>query len=144
MVEAEIVPGDLGFGVPARILRVVGGRERAAADAAGIDGRDGVLARIPPGVGVGEKLLDELDFEACLLACLAPAGVAQLLAMVDEAPRQRPAARLVLAQDEHHTPVGPRDDRVGGGQRVLVLGHQGVINPPVVGGAAGGWAASFR
>src|SRR5438067_7487364 len=107
MVEAEIVPGDLGFGVPARILRVVGGRERAAADAAGIDGRDGVLARIPPGVGVGEKLLDELDFEACLLACLAPAGVAQLLAMVDEAPRRPPPGGPVFRRMRNTRPSGP-------------------------------------
>src|SRR5437762_2874493 len=54
VVEAERLPGDLGFRVPARVLRVIGGLERAAAHAAGVDGGDGVLTRIPPRVGVGE------------------------------------------------------------------------------------------
>src|SRR5712691_760768 len=137
VVEAEVLPGDVGFGAPARVLRVVAGLQRAGADPAGVHRRDGVLARVPPRVGVGEELLDQLHLEAGLLARLAPAGAAQLLAIVHEAARQGPAARLVLAQDEHYPPVGAGDDGVRGGQRVLVLGHQGVISPPGVAGTAG-------
>src|SRR5712692_1698436 len=137
VIEAELFPGDLGFGVPARILRVVRGLERAAAHFAGVDGGDGVLARIPLGVGVGEQLLDQLDLEPRLFPRLPLAGAAQLLAMVDEPAGQGPAPRFVLAQDEDHPAVGAGDHRVGGGQRVLAPGHQGVISPLGVAGGMG-------
>src|SRR5262249_22314708 len=74
VVKAEVRPGDLRFREPSRVLGVVVGLQDAAARAAGIHGRDGVLARIPPRVGIGEQLLDQLDVEAGLLARLPPAS----------------------------------------------------------------------
>src|SRR5207249_9661468 len=121
---------------PARLEGVVGARRLARA-AAGVDGADGVLARVAARIGVGEELRDELDVEPRLFLRLAPAGVADLLAIVDEAARQRPAARLVLAQDEDDAPVGAGDDRVRRRLGVLVLLAHGTTRPGVGSGAAG-------
>ena len=69
------------------------------------DRRDGVKARVPGGVGVGPELAEEIDVERGLLAGLPDGGRLEGLAVVDEAPRQGPARRRVLALDQDDPPL---------------------------------------
>src|SRR5207245_10677865 len=143
--ETECPPGTLGFADPARLGGVVVGlRLRVRLGPAGIHRGDGVLAGVAPGIGIGEELRHQLDVEACLFLRLAPAGGADLLAPITAPARKRPAPRLVLAQDEDDSPVRTRDDRVRGGQRVLVLlrSAHGATRPE--GDCSGGGAFSTR
>src|SRR2546423_1456493 len=107
---------------------------RACFRPAGIHGGNGVLARIPPRVRVGEQLRDQLDFEAGFLPGLAPAGDPNLLAPVDEAAGDGPASRLVPAQDEDDAAIRSGDDRIGGGKRIALLLAHGVTSPDGVAG----------
>jgi hypothetical protein len=88
------------------------------------DRRDGVEARVPPGVGIGEKLAEELDLERCLLAGLADRGRLERLAVVDEAAGEGPAGRRALALDQDdaalRSAVPDLDDDVDGGHGVAV------------------------
>src|SRR2546430_3600646 len=145
VIETECPPGNFDFAEPARLGGVVGGlRLGCRLRPAGIHRGDGVLAGVAPGIGIGEELRHQLDVEARLFLRLAPAGGADLLARIDEPARERPAPRLVLAQDEDDAPVRTRDDPVRGGQRILVLlrGAHGVTRPE--GDCSGGGAFSTR
>jgi hypothetical protein len=86
------------------------------------DRRDGVKARVPGRVGVGAELAEELDLERGLLAGLPERGRLEGLAVVDEAARQGPARRRVLALDEDDAPALPAvpelDDDVDRGHGV--------------------------
>src|SRR5438128_647027 len=145
VIEREGPPGNFGFAEPACLGGVVVGlRLRSRLHPAGIDGGDGVLARIAPGIGIGEELHDQLDVETGLLLCLAPASAPDLLAPIDEPARERPAPRLVLTQDQHDAPVRTGDDRVRGGQRVLLLRRAHRVTSPQGDGCGGGALGSRR
>ena len=106
---------------PARIVRVVTGRERAAGDSGGVvpDDQD-PAARLGPVHGAHERARSHR--ETGFLAHLAHQRLLVGLARLDPAPRQRPAARLRLVaplDEQDQVPVG--DD--GADTRDAQLSH---------------------
>src|SRR4029453_17848360 len=82
-----------------------------------------VAARVSRRVGVREELLGQVDLEPGLFFHLTHASRVQRLAFVDEAPRQRPAQRRVLAPNQHDAIARQLDDAVDGRHRVLEGSH---------------------
>lgn len=91
--------------------------------------RDRVQAGVPPRVGIGPELAEELDLERSLLAGLADGRLLERLPVVHEAAGQGPAGGRVPPIDEDDARPGPAgpdlDDDVDGrdGVAVSAAGH---------------------
>ena len=96
------------------------GRNRGAGSGGDENGGDRVHAGVTARVGVAAEKQEVADRDSCLLQRFPARSLFQRLAVIDEAPRKRPAVRLVLSFDKKNT--GRHfDDYIDGGKRVPIL-----------------------
>src|SRR5207248_3327953 len=95
------------------------------------DGGDGVPARIAIRAGVDSEQRCQLHLERSLFAGFANRRQFNRLADIDEAARNRPSGRKILALDEDNAPFH-LDDHVGGDRRAFRTRHDSAMYHPGV------------
>jgi len=82
--------------------------------------RNGMMARIPPWIGIGMHLPFQFDIQTCFFKGLADRRLFQGFSVIDKSPGDSPADGVVLPFDQDNPPALDFNDDINGRERIFV------------------------